>query len=315
MYVLGLALTSPFYFPEAIRDNIAQTLSSIVLVPTMLQGWTPMTATLWNPPAWSLSAEVFFYLLFPAIGPWLAGRRTTWLFGALLGSWALAFVGPTAYQVAFPSGPPADPHLVSIGGLAQRFVLFGPLFHLPEFLVGIVLGHLFVRHPGLAERAGAFRAIAAGLALVGVIAYVGGAGASASLPLVFVQAIFLPVYAILVWSLAVGRQGLARFLSLPGMVLLGEASYSLYLLHLPVIWSVDWLVQLLADRGVSLGQTRWIAALDLTLGIALSVIVFLYLERPRRIAIRRRFERAYLPQPGKHPQSRWRFGITHSAEA
>jgi peptidoglycan/LPS O-acetylase OafA/YrhL len=296
-------LTVPFYFPTAIQDDFGQAVAASVMVPTMIQGWTPVTSTLWNPPAWSLSAEVFFYLLFPAIAPLLARRGTAWLLGALLGSCALAFVGPVAYQLAFPGGPPAEPHVVSVAGMAQRFVLFGPLFHVPEFLVGMVLGHLFLRHRGLVNRSGG-PLLAAGFTIVGVIAYVWGAAASGPLPGVFLQAIFLPVFAIVVWSLAVGRQGLARLLSLPIVVLLGEASYSLYLLHIPVIWTVDWLLQLLPDGGVSLGPTRWVAVIDLTLAIGLSVVVFRWVERPCRVFIRRRLDASQSRRPELQPATK-----------
>src|SRR5437879_9174903 len=49
VYLLGLALTLVFYFPTELRDNFGRAVAAVVVVPTMVQGWTPMTATLWNP--------------------------------------------------------------------------------------------------------------------------------------------------------------------------------------------------------------------------------------------------------------------------
>jgi peptidoglycan/LPS O-acetylase OafA/YrhL len=46
---------------------------------TLTQAWIPKAAVAWNGPAWSLSVEAFFYLLFPFILPKLesmsANRR------------------------------------------------------------------------------------------------------------------------------------------------------------------------------------------------------------------------------------------------
>ena len=43
----------------------------LVLTPLLLQGWHPAVTTFWNTPAWTMSTEAFFYLLFP----WLITRR------------------------------------------------------------------------------------------------------------------------------------------------------------------------------------------------------------------------------------------------
>ena len=40
----------------------------MVLSPLLLQGWIPEIATFLNTPAWTMSAESFYYVLFP----WMA---------------------------------------------------------------------------------------------------------------------------------------------------------------------------------------------------------------------------------------------------
>ena len=43
----------------------------LILTPLLLQGWHPLLTNFWNTPAWTMSTEAFFYLLFP----WLITRR------------------------------------------------------------------------------------------------------------------------------------------------------------------------------------------------------------------------------------------------
>src|SRR6202012_3610365 len=93
---------------------------------TLLQAWTPWTAWDWNYPAWSVSVEVFFYLLFP----WLAVRlsrvpqtSTPRLAGLF---WLLGLSAPfLLWTLKGTTGPPsrAD-HL-------QMAIEFTPIFRLP----------------------------------------------------------------------------------------------------------------------------------------------------------------------------------------
>ena len=33
----------------------------------LVQGWSPTLSTFWNTPAWTMSTEVFFYVIFPFV--------------------------------------------------------------------------------------------------------------------------------------------------------------------------------------------------------------------------------------------------------
>ena len=46
--------------------------TGMVLTPLLLQGWIPAIATFLNTPAWTMSAEAFYYVIFP----WLAQLET-----------------------------------------------------------------------------------------------------------------------------------------------------------------------------------------------------------------------------------------------
>jgi peptidoglycan/LPS O-acetylase OafA/YrhL len=99
--------------------------------------------------------------------------------------------------------------------------------------------------------------------------------------------LFAPVFALLIYALAVESRGLGWVLSLPVVALLGEASYGLYLLHVPVFWWVDRLAHLLPDGGAWLFGRRWFGVVDVVVAVAISVAAFWWIERPGRRMIRR----------------------------
>ena len=49
--------------------------TGMVLSPLLLQGWIPQIATFLNTPAWTMSAESFYYVLFPWMARWKAPAR------------------------------------------------------------------------------------------------------------------------------------------------------------------------------------------------------------------------------------------------
>ncbi len=59
--------------------------------PLLLQAWTPCARAWWNAPGWSLSAEAFFYLLFPLLAVPIVrlGRRQLY---AVMGCAYLAYL-------------------------------------------------------------------------------------------------------------------------------------------------------------------------------------------------------------------------------
>src|ERR1043165_5779776 len=76
-YLAAFLIALPFNVVWSLNVNgpfigFLKLTSGAALVLALLQAWTPWTAWYWNSPAWSLSAESFFYLGFPILGPRLA---------------------------------------------------------------------------------------------------------------------------------------------------------------------------------------------------------------------------------------------------
>jgi peptidoglycan/LPS O-acetylase OafA/YrhL len=238
-----------------------------------------------NPVAWSLSVEWFFYLCFPfLLWGWLrAGRLGRVLIvGLAAAPWALA----TGYRWAHGGWTP-EGHWLS--------VLFPPA-RLLEFTVGCVLGWLAVRYHWIARGGYARRRDTA--LEVAAVAAVGLAVHLAPLPdplapsLLSVNGYFLPVFAAVILVFARGRGGLSGLLSHRLPVYLGESSYALYMIHYPVIM---WVL----TRGYVFGVTHWAVwqkqLLIAVMSLSLSAVCFRYYEVPLRSWLRRRLSVSAAP--------------------
>lgn len=261
----------------------------------LLQAWTPLTLMAWNGPGWSLSAEAFFYLVFPSI----VGRVRCDTRARLLALGAACFLAANALPVAL--------HVASLhtdlgaltvrlmgtemrgGELLERVVGFNPLVRLPEFVFGVGLGKYFLAERSRGERSsGALLAAGAGLALVILFA------ASPALPrarYLVQNGLFLPLFGALVLGLARGGGRLGRALSARPMTRLGEASYAVYILQDPLYWLFAYAAfGRPEDRAPSAG---WLACFVIALVVA-SFAAHRYIELPGRELVKRRSHRASL---------------------
>jgi len=236
---------------------------SLVLVPLLLQAWVPLVATAWNVPAWSLSVEWFFYLSFPLL---IRLVQRFALRNAAIGAAALLVLSEALRASVARSHP---------GELA--LVQFFPLFHLASFVAGIALGRIFVFGPRLPPRSAAilFAAAAVGAALV--------LGYRDRLPDWTRSNLALaPLFGGAIFAAAGLRGALARVLSRPGLILLGESSYALYILHVPAIF---WLQRIAKHAAGGLDPSPWLPLAMAPAVIGLSVLVHLWFERPMRARI------------------------------
>jgi len=286
MYLLSLLLWLPFFI-GTVQQGFVSPLTGLltaVLAPLGLQAWLPSTACVWNCPTWSVSVEAFFYLMFPFVAMFLYPRlrvdgpaRAALL---IAGLWLIALLPPLAYVTAERAGAFDGNYLPWLEALK-----FNPLSRFAEFVLGIALGKLFItrRAQGRDDaRLGGTLVWASTLALLV------GLSVSSALPYPFLHnGLLAPVFAALIYGLGTGRDAITRALSLPTVVLLGEASYSLYVLHGPV-W--DWLykgVDALGRAGNANTSPAYLAAY-LVLLVAVSVAAFRLIEIPARDYLRAR---------------------------
>lgn len=218
-YLLALLIAAPSFAYALLVSRMVSPgvlAASLLLVPTLLQAWVPPVAFAWNGPAWSLSVEAFFYALFPTLARSLKGRGV-WL---SLGAVYAGVVAVALLRLCFPLGP--------FGTSWFNFWAYFPLLHLPQFVFGMILCRASLAvGPGWARlRLLAFLAGALGLALVLGLR---------ELPLwLRSDAVLAPLYGLVIVGAVDTRPLVLRWLAWPVMIFLGEVSYSIYILHIPL---------------------------------------------------------------------------------
>ena len=248
----------------------------LVLTPLLLQGWHPAVTTFWNTPAWTMSTEAFFYLLFP----WLITRRRPrqirTMVVILFAVWLSSLVLPALYMHFNPDGD-LHPDRYSVG-IWMRALKFMPLQHLPSFLFGMALGFLNEKiRPESRKR------LAIGLLAFGALYLLLCVGDR--LPYVMMHdGLLMPLFAGVILCLA-GQNPVARFFGLLPFIAIGEASYCLYLLHFN-LWTLLHDSHFLEKSGLIVFDP-WISYLLL---IVAALLTKRLIERPGRTWISRRLQ-------------------------
>lgn len=280
--LLGLAIVAPvtawlLYTGDsahlldwfALKSSINVSLAVSLLCQLMLlNAWFPFAAINqpWNGPSDSVSCEAFFYALFPLLLRKLDGRGLRFVLFACLGAWLMQGAGMLLIETALPASR------------AGFLVVALPLLRIAEFMLGVAAGFAF-----MAMRERSARRQLRGVALVtfAVAAIVALSLWQPISPGFYLQS---PFFAMLILGLALMERPLIGVLNLRWLVRLGEASYSLYLIHVPIAY-----IALLAGFDRSNG---WMV---LVFAIWTSIVVFGFYEEPMRRAIRARLSGAVKP--------------------
>ncbi|MBB5747349.1 peptidoglycan/LPS O-acetylase OafA/YrhL [Brevundimonas variabilis] len=233
---------------------------------TMMHAWGLAPEAGWNHPSWSISAEWFAYLGFPAFAvvAWsLRHRPILAVFGAVVFLAALyAAFEPLA---GFP--------------LTQATIAWGALRIVPCFALGCALYLLFRRSPLKTPWLAAFAAVL----LIAI-------SATLTLP----DAVTVTLFGLLILSLASLANDKAGWLASRPAVYLGEISYSVYMVVVPWKLLAVNVAARLTDAGPdkSLPVLVWLAVMaGLPVVAALS---YHLVEYPARRALRRMGEGANL---------------------
>jgi len=270
LYFASLVADTPFaIYLSAAKYGLKHAIERIALLfagsMVMMQMWRQASSGI-NGPGWSLCVETVFYLSFPVYGQWLwkLNKRRVWIAASLFYGAEVAVSAAIFHHKKYHV-PGLD--LISFVGI------FG-------------LGVLVARWQALTT---GFRPDDSGLNrkawAVFLLASLGAVAVACfapwlnrmNLPPAFVLE---PVFMGWIWSLSVAQILPVRLLSARWLVVLGEASYGLYLIHTPV----DHAFSRLHWTG-----SPWNYPLYLGTCIGLSVLSLYYLEAPARRMILSRF--------------------------
>jgi peptidoglycan/LPS O-acetylase OafA/YrhL len=266
---------------------------------------------------WSISTEWFFYLIYPCLAWVIVTLRTPrsialaaaawcalWIFVATslydripqLDTWAIQHFGPGAAMREHP-----------IDCFVRWFLYFSPYLRVGEFILGALVAqfyvHLRTRKVPVVENAfgnAVFAVAAASVLLISYLSY--GPGISINVfEKMDMNFGLAPSAALMIFCAARYRGAISRLLNTSAAIALGNASYSIYLVHLGVLLAVAWLTGA-AVHGLTVDSVRLMVVTAAI--IALSMLIYRFYEAPAREWLRR-FGARYvsLRAPTEVPQS------------
>ncbi|MDN7184531.1 acyltransferase [Caballeronia sp. SEWSISQ10-4 2] len=284
IYLLGWIVFAPLVYTNlvSLHGHSAGLYARLafygVISLALLQAWTPTTATAWNTPGWSLSAEAVFYASFPFLFTFLKNRGVGVLSG-LIGAFWLFSVIPTLTLSFLPS---------SLGNAywLRELVNFTPVLRIGEFIAGICMARLYLSQ-GLAKTfrfdVAAFLALAAAVAVIVLANHL------------LAKALLFPAFILLLYFLARAKGPLSRWLGSKPMVLLGEASFAFYILHVPLFRYAKMLFPSVATSPVPF--LGFLLALT-----AVSIFSFLSIEKPLCAYLRKAYKTSRSPRSIGQPE-------------
>jgi len=281
VFIVSLVLGLPFALAQLVKTPPgtlkALAASSALLAPLGLHAWVPGASCFINCPSWSISTEFFFYLLFPWLMLPIMRRPTPWLAATVLFWLAVCLVYMRAWTAVAPAGASiiAD-HDQAAPALLAQAIKFFPAGRLAEFMLGIILYAVWKRRRShidinlaMVTFVFAAAAVVACADRVPEVMLHNGLTAVAWIPLILAAANM--------------RGGL---LCAPTFIFLGRISFSLYLLHIPVLSAV-----LAFDKrvcGAWLAAHPSVAMMFITaLALLAAFLVFTIAEEPSRGPIMR----------------------------
>jgi peptidoglycan/LPS O-acetylase OafA/YrhL len=226
----------------------------------MLQSWPPVGASQfanWNFPSWTLSMELFFYILFPFLLAAINHRSRSFLL-AVASLLAVAIV-----LLRLPTMVPTGATLYEWQGFVPL-----PLLRLPEFALGVTAGVLVAQ--GSLPRL----PYANELSMLAVVVLM----CASSSPWVAPFATLLFAAIIATTATAAPSGATSRVLGSSLLVLLGGASYALYILQVPVR---EWLRVIFNGSNGLVERAAYYPLL-----LSLAVLTFVMFEERARRALR-----------------------------
>lgn len=268
VYFIAIVL---FFFIVFISKQAS--LLDFILNVLMIQAWIPGKALVGNIPAWSISVELLFYVLFPFLYNSLYSKfNYKKLIIPIVIFWAISQIG---YNYLLTKE--LFPNFI----YNNLDVKYQPLFHLNEFLVGNLAGLFFIKNK-FKNRNYDILIVCLIILLLGLKYPIGLDFHNGFLALIFIPFIVL---------LALNNGFITKFFNKRLFVFLGEISFGLYILQF-IVWI--YISDYRLNKYLGLDKVEdflFCFFLRLVILIILSALSYVYIETPIRNKIKNHFNK------------------------
>ncbi|MGL2964421.1 acyltransferase family protein [Flavobacterium sp. RSB2_4_14] len=266
-----LARIYPIYFVAIfllIRISIFSgiSLTDVFLNLLMLQAWIPGKALGINFPGWSLSVELFFYLIFPFVFNYFY-KKVNFKITAIciIVFWVLSqvlFYFTTQNQV------------INLFYYTPKDLSYQPFMHLNQFLIGNLLGLYFVNNYKKETKDFTLPIVL----ILGLLLFV----FKFNIGMSYHNGLLAFLFAPLIYFIAISSGKIAAFFSKKICIFLGEISYGIYIYQWPV-WSIISDYKLNKYFGIDkVTDFTFSFLLRLSILIFIAAMSYVYFEKPIR---------------------------------
>ncbi len=280
-YINRVARIYPVYL-FALMIIIAMTLFERMKIPVkdlllqifVIQAWVPGSNSTLNFPGWSLSVEALFYAVFPLLFNSFYKKtslKSTVIFVVILWLTTQIVLNYLLFSPLY-KGPLSRSH---------EALFYFPLMHINEFMIGNVTGFIYFRL--IKKTADLDLPI---IALFGIMVTLLSFNVAVSLHNGLMAIFFAPI--ILLMSLNTGK--ITSIFSNKYLMLLGEASYGIYILQYPVKICFDLVcnkLNILNDAAIFYGYVIFLIIISITCYILFEIPAKNWIKNRMDIKIRK----------------------------
>ncbi|WP_426476869.1 acyltransferase family protein [Chryseobacterium sp. CBSDS_008] len=224
-----------------------------------LQSWIPGKAMILNFPGWSISVEFLFYLIFPILYNYFyaKGNKSIWLITGMIWIITQFFSGLYA-ESSYYEGPHTESH---------ELLYYFPLMHINEFLAGNLAGIFFVKNHQKTN-------YDIPLVLIFILIIL----SLIFIPLFYHNGLMAVLFIPFIVLISKNNGVITRLFSMKPLEYLGEASYAVYITHIPVLYILREVIQW-SGYSIKIDQVFGIYIIVL---ICTSVLFYQCIEKPLR---------------------------------